>query len=193
MEEAVRRKHAIERALDDYLKIVATMTREEIEIALGRLEDLYNSSETYELKAECAFKGHVLRSYLELRLSGVRKQQKIRRQLASRVFNSFRERLGKERYDKKRHDYEVALAAWKSKIRVWRDERTSFSTFKKLVKNIDAPPEPSPPIVPTNWKHYTEGESRGKLLIEFAASYSLAPLSPSEEEVSHEDVRLLSP
>ena len=193
MEEAVRRKHAIERALDKYLKIVATMTREEIEVALGRLEDLFSSSAIPDEKAEYAFKGHVLRSYLELRNSGIKKQQQFKRRFSSQTLTAFKAQIGRERFEGKKNEFEKRLSAWKKNHQEWLIKQRATPFFKRLLHGQDKPLKPSPPSVPVSWGDLAAYNTREDLLIDFAARFSLAPLSPREEDVSIEDVKLLSP
>lgn len=79
VEKAIREKHAFRERLKDFLSIAVVMTKDEIEIGLGRLVDLLNEAEDETEKRNTEIKGAVLNWYFDLRESGIAGQNAKRR------------------------------------------------------------------------------------------------------------------
>lgn len=186
IEEAVRRKHAFEHTLKDYLQFVSAMSREEIELSLGRLAD------NGQLISE---KGAILKIYLDLRNAGIKRQNKVKRvSLRPAMMRFFAER-GKaahanalQRYSAacRQHEAEV----WKEKIG-WNN-RASFwkQTFYK-------PTLPAAPTLPATVGQYVK-QSKAKAdmseyLITSAVNFHHLSVPQRVGDVEREDVKQLAP
>jgi hypothetical protein len=82
VEEAIRKRHAFEDRVKIFLEMASIMTNREIEVALGRLADIFT---TDEIPAHVQIRGEILKLYYDLRLGGIRKYRSFKRQWSPSV------------------------------------------------------------------------------------------------------------
>lgn len=77
VEEAVREEQAFEKRLREFLSIASGMTNQELEIALARLADLFQT--TKDQPDSIRIKGTILNIYYQLRAAGLKKKSTLAR------------------------------------------------------------------------------------------------------------------
>jgi hypothetical protein len=141
----VRQKHAAEQTLKEYLLFLSTMSNEEIEIAMGRLADILSDSSDVEVVSFMSLKGRVLKIYLDLRLSGLKKQKGRGRSNHKLGMNIFYAAKGKAIHAQWMQRYQEAMCIYDRNFDEWRNEVKRIPLLRRF---FSAPPHPKKPELP---------------------------------------------
>lgn len=195
VEEAVRRKHAFQRALKGYLQFVSVMSREEIELSVGRLADLLNSSEDEAEALHVSVKGVVLNIYLDLRNAGVKKQSKAKRVTLLPAMNRFFVERGRSKHTSAMQRYRAARQHHKERMSAWQKHVESLSFMKRWFGV--RPPRPAAPSLPAPVglfvKQSKANADMSEYLIASAANFHLLSVPQRAEDVRRANVEQLAP
>lgn len=88
-ENTIREKQKLEKKITDFLKLVASMSIDELEIALAILADALSQQSSYLEACHTQLKGEILKEYYDLRKAGKIKQVKLKR-LMDNLFSGSR-------------------------------------------------------------------------------------------------------
>ncbi len=194
VEEAVRRKHVIELALKDYLQFISVMSREEIELSLGRLADLLNSSQDGAEALHVSVKGAVLKIYLDLRNAGIKKQSKVKRMTLRPAMKRFFLDRGRAEHASAMQRYRAACQHHKARMTEWKEGVRSLPLLKRLFAKPSPPAAPTLPVSVEQFVKQSKAEAdMSEYLIASAAHYRLLSVPQRVEDVQREDVKQLAP
>ena len=176
IEDTVREKHEFERRVTEFLKIVASMSVNEIELALARVADQL-SYPTGDVEVEhIQVKGQILKEYFNSRKYGQLKQVKLKRfinYLAS--WNHAPRHPALEKWEKERD----------ARQEEWREQVRNMTLLKRLLTKDSLPHDRMPkyPEIPES-----------ELLIHSVAAYRLFDAnSPMHREVDAKKLVELAP
>lgn len=145
VEELVRQKHAAEQALKEYLRFVSTMSCEEIELAMGRLADMLSEPYDADSLALIFLKGSILKVYLDLRVSGEKKQKSRQRSSHKQGMKMYYAAKGRAMHAQSMQKYEAAMCIYGQECAQWRLEIKKIPLLKRI---FSAPPHPVEPDSP---------------------------------------------
>lgn len=194
VEEAVRRKHDFERALKDYLQFISVMSREEIELSLGRLADHLNRTNDETEAFHVRVKGAVLKIYLELRRVGIKKQSKMKRMTLRPAMKRFFIDRGHIQHFDAVKCYEIACKDHEEKMTEWKQGLKTLPLIKRLFAK---PSPPDAPKLPLPVEHFVKrsiaNADMSEYLIASAAQYHLVSMPQRVEDINRTDITELAP
>ena len=141
IEQQVRDKHTLEENTRKFLALAASMSSEELEIALGRLADqLIDECDEAE-KLHITLKGALLKGYFDLRKRNIKKQNKLKR-----VAEYLHSDLASPSLDAWHNTCTSARIAW-------REKRKTMSFLGRIFTEVEIPdfmlpPKPQSPPMP---------------------------------------------
>lgn len=209
-EDEVRARHAFEQAIRDFLSLLSAMTREEMELSIGRIADNLNSEASAVCETQSLLKGKVLRIYLDLRHERVLKQNKLRRLRMRPEMKSYFEHLGLFRHAQATANYEKKwtaveqerkklAGAHKEAISHWKEMVHGLPLLKRMFKK---PPKPvlaglpalpnAPPPTDIFVANSKKEANMSEYLVASVAEFELLPAPLKSNPVSPEQVRLLA-
>lgn len=165
-EKAIKEKHMLEDRVVKFLKLIASMSDNEIEISLARLADrlLRHSNEPENRHVQ--FKGDLIKEYFDLRKLGQLKQIKLRR-----VMSYF---ISEENFPS--HSKIVEYEKEKERRRLeWKRIRGDMPLVKRLFIGKKLPLDQFPP---------SANVSQSEMLVHFVVEYRLVNIDkPIPNEV----------
>ncbi len=155
VENKVRERQEFERRIKEFLTLVASMSVDEIELALARLADqLSNSTDSGKVE-KIKIKAQILSQYFNLRKSGAVKQVKFKRFISSLVgWSNLPQHPMLEKYQRERD----------ARLEEWINKRRKMNWLKKCLTS-DIPPNDQMPKYPII--------SNSEILIHSVVSYKI--------------------
>jgi hypothetical protein len=217
-EETVRAKHAFQDSLKEFFRYASAMTLEEIEISMGRIADLYTSTNTEFEKFHYKVKGAALKLYFDLRNASKKRHGVLLRHKLRLEMREYFTSLGIEEYQKAQQEHQKKYKAYRTKVagyeekwEAWNAERKKIPLLKRIFRSDEIPGPPKYPVSEQISKYYpvpekdyvkmsTDQATMDEFLINRVANFSLLSVPEAIQEtqkqvydVTPEDVKLLAP
>jgi hypothetical protein len=197
-------------AVTDFLARVSAMTREEIELAMGRLADSLTNARDATEQLQIKLKGSILKTYLNLRTSGVLRQSRLRRFGFRGKMKKYFEDVARGRHMQETQQYLSAkksiegehlrlVDAWRQEQRKWTADVKKLPFFERLFRKPEPPVFPrypqspvSPALVEDVVARSRKQADMSEFLIATVFEFALVSVPDGTNDVSRDLVKVLA-